>query len=95
VGKPHDGEAICESAVICEYLDDAFPQPSMRPKDLVDRSVMRIWSSDVDTYMNGICAGITYPATHRHEIMKLSPEERCKNSMTATPTRTNWLAASG
>src|SRR3954468_24258519 len=71
----HDGEAICESAVICEYLDDAFPEPSMRPSDLVDRSVMRIWSSDVDTYMNGICAGITYPATHRHEILKLSPED--------------------
>jgi glutathione S-transferase len=70
-----NGEAICESAVICEYLDDAYPDHPMRPKDLVDRSVMRIWSSDVDTYMNGICAGITYPATHRHEVLKLSPEE--------------------
>ncbi len=71
----HDGEAICESAVICEYLDDVFPEPAMRPADLVERAVMRIWSSDVDTYMNGICAGITYPATHRHEVLKLSPEE--------------------
>jgi glutathione S-transferase len=71
----HDGQAICESAVICEYLDDAFPAHALRPSDLVDRSVMRIWASDVDTYMNGICAGITYPATHRHEILKMSPEE--------------------
>lgn len=71
----HDGEPICESAVICEYLDDVFPEPAMRPADLVDRSVMRIWSSDVDTYMNGICAGITFPATHRHEILKMSSEE--------------------
>jgi len=71
----HDGQAICESAVICEYLDDVFPQPSLRPSDLIDRSTMRIWASDVDTYMNGICAGITYPATHRHEVLKMSPEE--------------------
>lgn len=71
----HDGEAICESAVICEYLDDAFPEYPMRPADLVHRAEMRIWSSDVDTYMNGICAGITYPATHRHEVLKLSPED--------------------
>ena len=71
----HDGEAVCESAVICEYLDDVYPEPALRPADLVDRSVMRIWSSDVDTYMNGICAGITYPATHRHEVLKLSPAD--------------------
>jgi len=71
----HDGVPVCESAVICEYLDDAFPSPSMRPADLINRALMRIWASDVDTYMNGICAGITYPATHRHEVLKLSPEE--------------------
>lgn len=71
----HDEQPIVESAVICEYLDDVFPDPPLRPADLVDRSVMRIWASDVDTYMNGICAGITYPATHRHEVLKLSPEE--------------------
>lgn len=39
----HDGEPVWESAVICEYLDDAFPQPSLKPADPYQRSLMRNW----------------------------------------------------
>lgn len=71
----HDGKVICESAVICEYLEDAFPERSLRPHELVARSKMRIWAKDVETYMAGNCAGVTFPATHRFEVLKLSPSE--------------------
>ena len=27
----HDGKAIIESTLICEYLDDAFPEPRLIP----------------------------------------------------------------
>ena len=71
----HDDDVICESTVICEYLEDAFPEPSFRPDDLEERALARLWAKDVETYMSGICAGITFPATHRHEVLKLSPED--------------------
>ena len=29
----HDGNAIAESTLICEYLDDAFPEPPLKPAD--------------------------------------------------------------
>ena len=29
----HDGRVLSESTVICEYLDDAFPEPSLKPAD--------------------------------------------------------------
>ncbi len=71
----HDGKVVCESAVICEYLEDAFPEPRLRPEDLLGRARMRVWAKDVETYMAGNCAGVTFPATHRFEVLKLSPRE--------------------
>jgi len=46
----HDGAVITESTVINEYLDDAFPDVALRPKNLVERARMRVWSKFVDDY---------------------------------------------
>ncbi len=72
----HDGQPICESAVICEYLEDVFPEPSMRPRDPVARSRMRIWAKDVETYMQRNTGALTFPATHRFEVLQLSKAEQ-------------------
>ncbi|MEL0107847.1 MAG: glutathione S-transferase family protein [Rhodospirillaceae bacterium] len=39
----HDDKIIYESAVINEYLEEVFPEPSLMPKDPVDRAFARIW----------------------------------------------------
>ncbi len=39
----HDGQAIIDSSVICEYLDEVFPQSPLTPKDPVGRAKMRAW----------------------------------------------------
>ena len=40
-----DGElVICESNVILEYLDDAFPEPPLRPSVPFSRAKMRLWN---------------------------------------------------
>ena len=46
----HDGAVITESTVINEYLDDAFPEVPLRPKNLAERARMRVWSKFVDEY---------------------------------------------
>ena len=46
----HDGTVITESTVINEYLDDAFPEVPLRPKNLAERAQMRVWSKFVDEY---------------------------------------------
>ncbi|TCT03505.1 glutathione S-transferase family protein [Aquabacter spiritensis] len=38
-----DGVPIIESSVICEYLDEKFPQNPLVPSDLVTRARMRAW----------------------------------------------------
>jgi len=45
----HDGTPIYEGTVICEYLEDAFPEaPPLRPADPRLRARMRVWSKWVD-----------------------------------------------
>jgi glutathione S-transferase len=51
----HDGAAVTESIVINEYLDDAFPDPPLKPKDALPRARMRWFTKHID-------AGI-FPAT--------------------------------
>ena len=47
----HDGHIITESTVICEYLEDAFPDAiRLRPADPVQIAEMRVWTKWVDEY---------------------------------------------
>jgi glutathione S-transferase len=47
----HDGAIVTESTVICEYLEDAFPDaPQLRPADPLGRARMRVWTKWVDEY---------------------------------------------
>ena len=39
----HDGRALYESGTICEYLDEVFPEPPLRPADAFGRATMRNW----------------------------------------------------
>ena len=43
-----DGKVVIESTLICEYLDDCFPEPAFVPADPHRRARMRLWSKAVD-----------------------------------------------
>ncbi len=40
----HDGKPIINSFCINEYIEDVFPEPSLRPADPVERARMRYWA---------------------------------------------------
>jgi glutathione S-transferase len=44
----HDGRSLYESGTICEYLDEVFPEPPLRPADAYGRAEMRNWIRHVD-----------------------------------------------
>ena len=46
-----DGRAIPESEVICEYLEDTFPEPSLRPADAWGRAQARLLARICDFYL--------------------------------------------
>ncbi len=55
----HDGHVITESTVICEYLEDIFPKPPLRPTDPVATAMMRKWAKIPDEEIHPACAAIS------------------------------------
>ncbi|MBU2993367.1 glutathione S-transferase family protein [Octadecabacter sp. 1_MG-2023] len=44
----HDGRPILDSGVICEYIDEVFPDNPLMPKDPVERAQVRAWICYID-----------------------------------------------
>ena len=70
----HDGNVILESTVICEYLDEVFPNPPLKPASAPQRAAMRVWTKAVDEDMHPACAEITFASCHRHIVNRLGPD---------------------
>ncbi|HAF42745.1 MAG TPA: protein ligF [Sphingobium sp.] len=72
----HDGHIITESTVICEYLEDAFPDaPRLRPTDPVLIAEMRVWTKWVDEYFCWCVSTIGWERMIGPMARKLSDEE--------------------
>lgn len=71
----HDGIVIRESTVICEYLDEVFPEPPLAPADPVGRARMRTWTKLPDEDIHSACATVTFTTYFRYTLMKLPPEK--------------------
>ena len=72
----HDGNAIRESTLICEYLDEAYPDPSLSPSVPSERAQMRLWAKAVD---EGLFEGVvvfSFSAMFRQMMKKMTPEQR-------------------
>lgn len=39
----HQGRAVIDSSVICEYLDEVYEEPRLGPEDPMERAAMRAW----------------------------------------------------
>jgi glutathione S-transferase len=44
----HDSKPLHESGTICEYLDESFPDPPLRPETPYERALMRNWIRHID-----------------------------------------------
>ena len=63
-------EIIPESTVICEYVEDAFPQHPIYPASPRERARVRLWTKAVDEELHPACSAITYVVSHRHTILR-------------------------
>jgi glutathione S-transferase len=65
-----DGKVIPESTVICEYLEEAYPEHPVYPRDPLRRAQVRLWTKAVDEELHPACSAITYVVSHRHTILR-------------------------
>ena len=69
------GTVICQSTVIIEYLDDAYPTPPVRPTDAKDRARMRLWTKQLDEGLHAATATISNAVAFRYQTMEGRSEE--------------------
>jgi glutathione S-transferase len=72
----HDGRPVIESSIICEYLEDTYPEPGLRPQSTYDRAGMRFWMKHVDNKLHPSCGTLQWPMVMRAALMEKSEEER-------------------
>ena len=73
----HDGHILTEASVICEYLEDVFPDSgkALRPADPVLRAEMRVWTKWVDEYFCWCVSTIGWERMVSQMARALSDEE--------------------
>lgn len=72
----HDGRPVIESNIICEYLDDAFPQQRLMPSDPYLAAHVRFWMKHVDGKLHPSCGAMQWPLLMMPGLMKKTEEER-------------------
>jgi glutathione S-transferase len=72
----HDGRPIVDSTIINEYIDDVWPEPSLKPNDPFERQCMRQWTKRLDDKVHYETAVITYGIAFREmQLARLTPAE--------------------
>lgn len=72
----HDGKPVIESNIICEFVDDLYPTPSLRPKDPHAIASMRFWMKQVDGKLHPACGALQWPLIMRPAMMELDEAVR-------------------
>lgn len=81
----HDGMVIRESNVILEYLDDAFPDPPLRPADPYGKAQVRLWNKRFDEGFHDVAtATISSAIAFRFQYLAKG-EEKCREIIENTP----------
>ncbi len=72
------GNPVIESSLICEYLEERFPEHSLRPDDNLARAKMRFWMKQIDNKLHPSCGALQWPLVMRPTIMAKTEQERAE-----------------
>jgi len=75
----HDGNVLVESSLIIAYLDDAFPEPPLRPTDALGRYAAARWIKLVDDHLHPAAPVVTFALGPRNAILQQPKEVREAN----------------
>ncbi|WP_295848397.1 glutathione S-transferase family protein [Tardiphaga sp.] len=88
----HDNQPLHESGTICEYIDETWPEPPLRPASSYDRALMRNWIRHIDGLIHNLII-----FNWRHHLQKVASQwtdeelaERLKN-IPSQERQESWL----
>tara|TARA_R110002049_G_scaffold15304_7_gene62752 strand:- start:3533 stop:4174 length:642 start_codon:yes stop_codon:yes gene_type:complete len=71
-----DGDlTVCDSTVICEYLEEAFPQPALYPAQAADRAKARWFEELGGSRVAELAAGIFFQRFMRPMVLQQEADE--------------------
>ena len=56
----HNGHVITELSLILYYIDEAFSDPPLMPKEPVARHRVRLYNKLIDEYLHNACTNFTF-----------------------------------
>ena len=74
----YDGRTIIESTVICEYIDDEWPDHPLKPDHTWERAQMRLWTKQLDDSVHAAVAVLSSCIAFRHQWLARPPQDRAK-----------------
>ena len=80
----HDDKVIVESTVICEYLDEVFPEVPMRPGDAPGKALMRVWTKAVDEVLHPSISVLSFSIGIRARYLEMT-EQQIEERLARTP----------
>jgi glutathione S-transferase len=82
-----DGRVMIESTMICEYLDDAYPSPPLRPNDPYARGLMRLWTKKLDDWVHADTGTLSSCIAFRHQYLaRLDTAEKLEAHLANMPS---------
>lgn len=90
----HDGDAVVDSSVIIEYLDEVFPEVKLTPEDAKERATMRWWLRYFEEKPTG---AVRYPTFQKILIrnFKNMSDEEFKAAAEKRPLKTDFYTRMG
>lgn len=80
----HDGRVFVESSLIIAYLDEAFPEPPLRPADALGRYAVARWIKRVDDDLHPAAPIVTFALGPRLALLQ-QPKEVREANLAAIP----------
>ena len=72
----HNGQAVIESSIISEFLEDVFPEIRLRPADAHHVASMRLWMKHIDTKVHPSCGALQWPLVMADKLRSMSESEQ-------------------
>ena len=82
-----DGRPVTESTIICEYLEDAYPELAMRPDDPYERAVMRKWCRIPDDGIHIACGSVSFASAFAQQMVARSGRDAVEERLATMPDR--------